>query len=111
MYWYIGQRIFEEEQAGAERVKYKEYQIKTLSITLEKEFGNGFSRCKLELMRQLYLVFPIAYTAYSQLTWSNNKLLIRISETDKRTFYIAEAVKNAWTVRDLGLQIQSLLYG
>ena len=28
MYWHIGQRIVEEEQAGAERAKYKEYLIK-----------------------------------------------------------------------------------
>lgn len=59
MYWHIGERIVLEEQAGAERAKYKEYIIKTLAATLEKEFGEGFSRRQLELMRQLYLVFQL----------------------------------------------------
>jgi len=74
------------------------------------EFGDGFSVRQLELMRQLYLTFPIANTLYSQLTWSHYKLFIRLDDPDKRTFYISEAVKNAWTVRDLERQIHSLLY-
>lgn len=109
-YWHIGRRIVEEEQEGAERAKYKEYLIKTLAITLEKEFGDGFSRRQLELMRQLYLVFPIANTLYSQLTWSHYKLLMRLSDADKRGFFIAETIKNAWNVRQMERQIHSLLY-
>ncbi|MCY7328745.1 MAG: DUF1016 N-terminal domain-containing protein, partial [Saprospiraceae bacterium] len=70
MYWHIGQRIVEEEQQGGERAKYKDYLIKNLSKALIMEFGDGFSVRQLELMRQLYLTFPIANTLYSQLTWS-----------------------------------------
>jgi predicted nuclease of restriction endonuclease-like (RecB) superfamily len=110
MYWYIGERIVKEEQHGEERAKYGKYLIKNLSDVLEKEYGEGYSKRQLELMRQLYLAFPIANTLYSQLTWSHYKLLIRIEEQDKRGFYIAEAVKNAWTVRQLERQIHSLLY-
>lgn len=110
MYWHIGQRIVEEEQAGEERAKYKDYLIKNLSKALEKEFGDGFSLRQLELMRQLYLTFPIANAMSSQLTWTHYKHLIRLEDTDKRAFYIAESVKNAWTVRDLERQIHSLLY-
>jgi predicted nuclease of restriction endonuclease-like (RecB) superfamily len=61
-------------------------------------------------MRQLYLVFPIANALSSQLTWTHYKHLIRIADHDKRSFYIAEAVKNTWSVRDLERQIHSLLY-
>jgi predicted nuclease of restriction endonuclease-like (RecB) superfamily len=110
MYWHIGERIVKEEQHGEERPKYGKYLIKNLSDILEKEYGEGYSKRQLELMRQLYLAFPIANTLYSQLTWSHYKLLIRIEEQDKRGFYIAEAVKNAWTVRQLERQIHSLLY-
>jgi predicted nuclease of restriction endonuclease-like (RecB) superfamily len=110
MYWHIGERIVKEEQHGEERAKYGKYLIKNLSEVLEKEYGEGYSKRQLELMRQLYLAFPIANTLYSQLTWSHYKLLIRIEEQDKRGFYIAEAVKNAWTVRQLERQIHSLLY-
>jgi predicted nuclease of restriction endonuclease-like (RecB) superfamily len=110
MYWHIGQRIVLEEQHGAERANYKDYLLKNLSVTLSAEYGEGYSRRQLELMRQLYLTFPIANTLYSQLTWSHYKLLIRIDDADKRSFYIAESTKNDWTVRQLERQIHSLLY-
>lgn len=110
MYWHIGQRIVEEEQQGEARAKYKDYLLKHLAENLEKEFGDGFSRRQLELMRQLYLVFPIANALSSQLTWTHYKHLIRLDDADKRAFYAAEATKNAWTVRDLERQIHSLLY-
>jgi hypothetical protein len=110
MYWHIGQRIVVEEQAGKERADYKAYLLKNLSAVLEKQYGDGFSRRQLELMRQLYLVFPIANALSSQLTWTHYKHLIRLEDADKRAFYIAEAVKNAWTVRNLERQIHSLLY-
>jgi predicted nuclease of restriction endonuclease-like (RecB) superfamily len=109
-YWHIGRRIVVEEQDGEERAKYKEYLLKTLATALEKEFGDGFSRRQLELMRQLYLTFPIANSLNSQLTWTHYKHIIRLEDPDKRGFYIAEAIKNAWTVRSLERQIHSLLY-
>ena len=110
MYWHIGQRIVLEEQQGNEKAKYKEYLIKNLANVLEKEFGSGYSHRQLELMRQFYLTFPIANSLSSQLTWTHYKHIIRIDEKEKRDFYIAEAVKNTWTVRNLERQIHSLLY-
>jgi predicted nuclease of restriction endonuclease-like (RecB) superfamily len=44
------------------------------------------------------------------LSWSQYKLLIRIDNQDKIAFYIAETVKNNWTVRQLERQIYSSLY-
>lgn len=110
MYWQIGQVIVEEEQQGAERAGYKEYLLKNLSAQLVSEFGSGFSRRQLELCRQLYLTFPIANALSSQLTWTHYKALVRLDDPDKRRFYIAEAVKNAWSVRQMERQINSLLY-
>ena len=107
MYWHIGQRIVEEEQQGKERADYKTYLLKDLANMLKKEFGDGFSRRQLELMRQLYLVFPNANALSSHLTWTHYKHLIRLDDADKRAFYIAEATKNAWTVRNLERQIHS----
>lgn len=109
-YWHIGQAIVEEEQHGNERAGYKDYLLKNLSKHLVAEFGEGFSKRQLELFRQLYLTFPIANTLYSQLTWSHYKLLVRLDDPDKRAFFIAEATKNAWSVRQLERQIHSLLY-
>lgn len=110
MYWDIGKRIFEEEQEGRERADYGKYLIKFIAKELEPEYGSGFSIRQIELFRQFYRTFPIANTLYSQLSWSQYKLLIRIDNQDKIAFYIAETVKNNWTVRQLERQIYSSLY-
>lgn len=110
LYWHIGKRIFEEEQQGQDRAGYGAYLTKYIAEQLEPEYGTGYSRRQIELMRQFYRSFPIANTLYSQLSWSQYKLLIRIEDQDKRDFYIAEAVKNNWTVRQLERQIDSSLY-
>ncbi len=110
MYWNIGKVIFEEEQKGESRANYKSYLLQGLSENLTKEFGDGFSKRQLELNRQLYLTFPIANALSSQLTWTHYKHLIRIDDDHKRQFYIAEATKNSWSVRQLERQVNSLLY-
>lgn len=110
MYWHIGQRIFEEEQQGKERADYGKYLVSFLADQLEPEFGNGFGKRQLELMRQFHRTFPIANTLRSQLSWSHYKLLVRIDNEDKRDYYVAETIKNNWTIRQLERQINSQLY-
>ena len=44
------------------------------------------------------------------MSWSQYKLLIRLDNQDKIDFYIAETVKNNWTVRQLERQIHSSLW-
>lgn len=92
MYWSIGKRIFEEEQQRKDRAEYGEYLTKYIAQELEPEFGSGFSRRQIELFRQFYRLFPIANTVYSQLSWSQYKLMLRIENQDKRDFYVAETV-------------------
>ncbi len=55
-------------------------------------------------------MYPIVNTVCSQLSWSQYKLLIAISNEDKRKYYEMEAVNNAWTKRELERQINSGLY-
>lgn len=110
MYWNIGQRIFEEEQAGKERADYGSYLIRSLSEVLQPEFGSGFSVRQLELMRQFYKVFPITNALRSQLTWTHYKLLIRIDNEHKREYYLLESANNNWTARQLERQVNSQLY-
>ncbi len=110
MYWRIGQRIFEEEQRGKDRADYGEYLTNMVAKQLAPEYGSGFSKRQIELFRQFYRIFPIANTLYSQLSWSQYKILLRIDSQDKREFYIAESVKNNWTVRQLERQINSSLW-
>lgn len=110
MYWSIGKRIFEEEQQGKERADYGTYLIKYLAEQLQPEYGSGFSYRQLNWYRQFYRTFPIVSTLWTQLSWSQYKLLLAIDNQNKREFYIAETVKNNWTVRQLERQINSSLF-
>lgn len=110
LYWSIGKRIVEEEQSGSDRADYGKRIIKNIALELEAEFGSGYSYRQLYLFVQFYKVFKNVNTLYSQLSWSQYKLLIRIDNEDKREFYIAEAIKNSWSSRQLERQINSLLY-
>jgi predicted nuclease of restriction endonuclease-like (RecB) superfamily len=110
LYWHIGERIFNEEQQGKDRADYGNYLIKYLSEQLQPEFGSGFSYRQLELMRQFYRTFPIANSLRSQLSWTHYRVLLRIENEDKREYYIAETVKNNWSVRQMERQINSQLF-
>ena len=110
MYWHIGKRIFEEEQAGKNRADYGSFLIRSLSEKLEPEYGSGFSMRQLERYRKFYRTFPITSAVRTQLNWTQYKLLLSIDNEDKREFYIAESVKNNWTSRQLERQIGSQLF-
>ncbi len=110
MYWKIGERIVVEEQQGKKRADYGSYLIKMLSKELTKDFGSGFSYRQLNLCRQFYIAFPIVHALRAQLNWTDYKLLIRIKDKDKRSYYIEEACKNNWSARQLERQINSQLY-
>ena len=55
-------------------------------------------------------MYPIASTLQTQLNWSQYKLLISISDSDKREYYELKAINNNWTGRKLERQINSQLY-
>ena len=110
LYWYIGERIFNEEQQGKERAEYGNYLIKYLSEQLTPEYGSGFSYRQLNRYRQFYRTFPIVSTLRTQLSWSHYKLLLGLNDEDKREYYIAETVKNNWSVRQMERQINSQLF-
>jgi predicted nuclease of restriction endonuclease-like (RecB) superfamily len=110
MYWQIGKVIFEEEQGGEDRAAYGTFLIKSLALTLEPEYGSGFSSRQLNLFRQFYRIFPIVNALRSQFSWTHYRFLIRIDNPDKRAFYIAEAEKNNWAARQLERQINSQLF-
>ena len=97
-------------QQGKKRADYGTYLTKELSRRLVPEYGSGFSIRQLELCRQFYRTYPIANTLRSQLNWSQYRMLIQIDDPDKREYYELESVNNAWTGRETGRQINSMLY-
>lgn len=110
MYWFIGKRIFEEEQQGKERADYGAYLIKYLAEELQPQYGTGFSYRQLNWYRKFYRTFPIVSAVRTQLSWTQYKLLLSIDNEEKREFYIAESVKNNWTSRQMERQINSSLF-
>ena len=112
-YWQIGRRIVVEEQEGETRAAYGEGLLKELSLALTEEFGKGFSAPNLRNFRQFYLTYPdwnICYTLCSKLTWSHNRLIMRDEKDKARDFYLVEAANQAWSVRVLERNINTLYY-
>ncbi len=112
-YWLMGQRIVEEEQEGNSVAIHGEGLLKNLSKELTAEFGKGFSYANLRNFRQFYLIYPNwenCYTLCSNLSWSHNRLIMRVSSDAARTFYLNEAKRNQWSVRETERQIKSQYY-
>lgn len=112
-YWLIGKRIVIEEQQGSKKAKYGESVLKNLSKDLTSEFGNGFSYANLRNMRQFYLTYPdhsICYTLCSKLSWSHNRLIMRVADEKARDYYLKEAISQQWSVRQTEREIQSFSY-
>jgi len=112
-YWQIGRRIVEQEQEGEKRAAYGEQVLKELSRALTTEFGKGFSYANLRNFRQFYLTYPdekICYTVCSKLTWSHNRLIMRIEDKNARNWYLQEAAEQGWSVRVLERNINTLYF-
>lgn len=112
-YWLIGKRIVEEEQQGEAKAKYGTRLLENLSKELGQEFGAGFSYANLRNFRQFYLTYPnqeICYTACSKLSWSHNRLIMRVENAQARQYYLQEAAADQWTVRQLERNIKSHSY-
>lgn len=108
-YWNVG-RLIVEAQGGTERSEYGDKIISRISKQLTQEFGKGFNETNLKNMRKFYLTFPIGQTVSDQLTWSHYSLLITLQNTEARDFYIEEAIKGQWSVRQLKRQINTFFY-
>ncbi len=74
------------------------------------DFGKGFDERNLRYMRQFYLSFPNWNTVCSELSWSHYRTLIKIEEQHIREFYMKEAIKGNWSVRQLERQIATCSY-
>ena len=102
--WQIGDRIVRGELQHRERADYGERVIENLSIDLD------IQRRDIYRMVQLYRTYPIVTSLMSQLSWTHYTVLITITDNEKRRFYEAHTIQNAWSVRELRRQIRSNLY-
>ena len=65
-YFELGKRIVEHEQEGKDHSNYGTYLLERLSSELSDEFGKGYSKRNLELIRKFYLTYKIAKSPISQ---------------------------------------------
>jgi len=109
-YWETGKIIVEEEQKGKERAGYGESLLEALSQRLTKDFGKGFSTTNLKYMRLFYAAFPIRHALRDELSWTHYRLLLGITHTRAREYYLNEAIGQNWSTRALERQINSFYY-
>lgn len=131
-YWQIGRHIIEYEQEGNLRAEYGKALINNLSKDLKLKHGKGFSRSNIQLMRLLYIKYPICQTSgklqksqtsgkstilsYNKnefpgkLTWSHYAELLGVDNDMARSFYEKQCIAENWSVRELKRQINSALF-
>jgi len=106
-YWDIGQQI---ENAVGDRAEYGKGLLQYLSQQLTAEFGRGFTVANLRNMRQFYQTFENRYALRSELSWTHYRMLMRITEPNRREFYLRECAESNWSSRQLERQINSFFY-
>ncbi len=108
-YHEIGEQIY-KACGENDRAEYGASLLQFLSEKLTAEFGQGYTIANLRNMRQFYMTFPNRYTLCSELSWSHYRLLMRIADSDARSFYTEECARSAWSVRQLERQIHTMYY-
>lgn len=109
LYWDIGQRILEKQNAHGWGAKV----IDRLSLDLQKTFPEmkGFSPRNLKYMRAFASAWPnrtIVQQAVAQLTWSHNIILLdKLKTPEERCWYAARAYEQGWSRNILAIQIDT----
>ena len=108
-YWKIGRDI--HTACGEnDRAPYGKQLIKSASMKLTAEFGKGFTPANLRNMRQFYRMFQNPKLIRPELSWTHYRSLMRVPDEKARLFYLEEAVKSAWSTRQLDRQINTMFY-
>ena len=108
-YWNIGKLIV-EYQGGEERAKYGDKLIERLSIELTKDYGSGFNKRNLWLMKQFYTYYSKVNSVSSQLSWTHYKRIITVKDPLARDYYINEVITRQLSVRELDRLIKTNTY-
>ncbi len=77
---------------------------------MKLKYGKGFSRSNIQIMRLLYLKYPICQTLSGKLNWSHYSELLSISDDLTRSFYEKQCQNENWSVRELKRQRKSSLF-
>lgn len=109
LYWDIGQRILEKQNAQGWGAKI----IDRLSADLRDAFPEmkGFSPRNLKYMRAFAVAWPereIVQQVVAQLTWSHSVILLdKLKTTEQRLWYAKQAYEHGWSRNILAIQIDT----
>lgn len=112
LYWQIGRRILELQQAEGWGAKV----IERLALDLRQEFPamKGFSPRNLKYMRAFAEAWPdepFVQQAAAQIPWFHNCLILdRVKSPEHRVWYLRQTIANGWSRNVLALQIESRLH-
>lgn len=109
-YWQIGKYIIDYEQKGNEKAEYGSNMLNKLSSDLTQKYGKGFSRSNVFYIRKFYMEYPKVQTVSELLSWSHYVELLKIEQSEERSFYEIECKKSHWGVRELKRQMKSMLF-
>ena len=132
-YWHIGQQIILSEQNGNKRAPKGTQLLERLSAEYTQKFGREYNPTNMLYMRRFFLFFPIPDTPINQgltektqytqsgysplweglgeaLTWSHYREALKTNNEYEAKFYITQAIKDNWSVRQLKQQIKNKLY-
>lgn len=107
-FWNVGKRIVEELQHGDARAEYGTRLIKNLADTIAPLYGSTYSKRNLDYYKKFYLTFPnfeIVNTCVHNLDWSHFRRVLSVVNPNARLWYLENASKNMWSVRELDRNI------
>lgn len=118
--WFIGAYIHFYELKGSDKAEYGDKLLTKLSEKL-KDLSNCSRRQLYRYIRFFRFYLQIVGTPSPQLenrsiqiiealSYSHFDLLVDIDDEYKRSFYLFEAIRSNWSVRELKRQIESLFY-
>ncbi|MDY6307319.1 MAG: PDDEXK nuclease domain-containing protein [Oribacterium sp.] len=113
--WLIGRRIAEEELSQSGRAEYGLEVMKSLSKSLTKKYGNGFTKTNLYNFYSFYKEFPEIFHSVSGksdqlLSWTHYRVLLQVKDHKARDWYEREAFREGWSVRTLQRNVSSQYY-
>ncbi len=111
-YWQIGRKLT-TEVLQRDSHRYGEATMTRLAERLTLEFGGGFAYPNLYRMVKFFLKFPdpeILATLSTKFSWSHFLEFIKIEDPLKRDFYVQVCSSQAWSVRQLRREMNSLLF-
>lgn len=105
LFWNIGKEVFETQ-------KYFDNATDKYSNYFQYKFGMSecFSRENVNLMKKLYLYFPIFNDNLLKLEWGHYLVLLKISDRKRRMFYYNLTLFCCGTIGELNNIINNCLY-